>query len=118
MPSKLPHPREAFVWTWLPDATDPVVAGRLVPDGQRIQFVYGRSYRERADALPLYLSELPIRPELIAPRATLTMPSAIRDGAPDAWGRRVILNKTLVVATRRFESLLADPTAQHILLLV
>jgi len=46
------------------------------------------------------------------------MPSAIRDGAPDAWGRRVILNKTLVVATRRFESLLADPTAQHILLLV
>ena len=70
MPSKLPHPREAFVWTWLPDATDPVVAGRLVPDGRRIHFVYGQSYRERADAIPLYLPELPIRPEPIAPLGT------------------------------------------------
>lgn len=33
MISSLPHSREAFVWTWLPGATEPVVAGRLVPDG-------------------------------------------------------------------------------------
>jgi serine/threonine-protein kinase HipA len=97
MTSKLPHPREAYVWTWLPDATEPVVVGRLVPDGERIQFIYGRSYRERDDAIPLYMPELPVRPEPIAPLGAMTMASAIRDGAPDAWGRRVILNKTFGV---------------------
>jgi serine/threonine-protein kinase HipA len=93
-PREAPHPRDAFVWIWLPGATEPVVAGRLVQDGARLQFVYGRSYRARVDAIPLYLPELPIRPEPIAPIGTLTIASAIRDGAPDAWGRRVILNKT------------------------
>lgn len=33
MTSKLPHPREAFVWTWLPGTTEPDVAGRMVPEG-------------------------------------------------------------------------------------
>ena len=97
MTSELPHPREAFVWTWLPGATKPVVAGRLLPDGKRFHFIYGRSYRERPDAIPLYLPELPLRPEPIAPLGTLEMASAIRDGSPDAWGRRVILNKTFGV---------------------
>jgi len=97
MTSKLPHPREAFVWTWLPGATKPVVAGRLVSNGERIQFMYGRSYRERTDAIPLYMPELPLVGELIAPLGTLAMASAIRDGAPDAWGRRVILNRTFGV---------------------
>lgn len=94
MTSRLPHPREAFVWTWLPEVTTPVVAGRLISDGERIQFIYGRSYRERTDAIPLYLPELPLVGEPIAPLGTLAMASAIRDGAPDAWGRRVILNRT------------------------
>lgn len=93
MTSSLPHPREAFVWTWLPEATEPVVAGRLLPDGKRFLFIYGRSYRERSDALPLYLPELPLEPGPIEPPGALEMASAIRDGAPDAWGRRVILNR-------------------------
>jgi serine/threonine-protein kinase HipA len=108
MISKLPHPREAFVWTWLPGAIEPVVAGRLVPDGERIQFVYGRTYRERADAIPLYLPELPLQPEPIAPLGTLAMASAIRDGAPDAWGRRVILNKTFGVKGQELDGLDLD----------
>jgi serine/threonine-protein kinase HipA len=93
MTSKLPHPREAFVWTWMPGATEPVVAGRLVPDGARALFVYGRSYRERPGARPLYLPELPLQAEPIAPIGVLPMASSIRDAAPDAWGRRVILNR-------------------------
>ncbi|HEX4709136.1 HipA domain-containing protein [Phenylobacterium sp.] len=108
MTSKLPHPREAFVWTWLPTATEPVVAGRLAPDGERIQFIYGRSYRDRPDAIPLYLPELPLRPEPIAPLGALTMASAIRDGAPDAWGRRVILNKTFGVKGEALDGLELD----------
>src|SRR3546814_9135926 len=82
MTSKLPHPREAFVWTWLPGAVEPVVAGRLVSDGERLQFVYGRSYRESADAIALYLPELPLGSGPIAPLGTLPMASAIRDGSP------------------------------------
>lgn len=93
MAAKLPHPREAFVWTWLPGALQPVVAGRLVPHNGRIEFVYGRSYRERPDAIPLYLPELPLRPDPIAPMHNLEMAGSIRDAAPDAWGRRVILNR-------------------------
>jgi serine/threonine-protein kinase HipA len=86
-------PREAFVWVWLPDRTAPVVAGRLVADGGRVGFVYGRSYRARPDAIALYLPELPVREGLIPPLDGLPMANAIRDAGPDAWGRRVILNR-------------------------
>jgi serine/threonine-protein kinase HipA len=94
MTSRLPHPRDAYVWTWLPGATEPVVAGRLVPVDDRIHFIYGRSYLDRTDAIALYLPELPLGTALISPPGNLPMASTIRDGAPDAWGRRVILNKT------------------------
>lgn len=46
-------PKDSYVWTWLPDTTEPVVAGRLVRTDDEAQFVYGRSYPEREDAVPL-----------------------------------------------------------------
>ncbi len=39
--------REAFVWIWLPNETEPVVAGRLESDNGLLSFNYGRSYLER-----------------------------------------------------------------------
>ena len=36
--------KEAFVWIWLPDETEPVVAGRLEADYGNILFNYGKSY--------------------------------------------------------------------------
>lgn len=84
---------EAFVWTWLPEQTDPVVAGRIVRDGERLIFNYGRSYLQRGDAIPLYTPELPLRSGALPPMAGLTMAGCLRDGAPDAWGRRVIINR-------------------------
>lgn len=92
MPSS-PNPDEAFVWTWLAGRTEPVAAGRLVRSGTRLQFHYGRSYLARADAIPLYEPELPLRAGLLPLPAGLIMPSAIRDSSPDAWGRRVIINR-------------------------
>lgn len=86
-------PTSAYVWVWLPDATEPVVAGRLDRDGQRLTFTYGASYRRLAGAIALYTPELPLREGLIEPAPGLQMASAIRDGSPDAWGRRVILNR-------------------------
>ncbi|MGK2742602.1 type II toxin-antitoxin system HipA family toxin [Tepidicaulis sp. LMO-SS28] len=84
---------EAYVWIWLPNATEPVVAGRIAQDGDRFVFNYGASYLRRQNAIPIYLPELPLRRGLIEPPAGLNMPSSIRDGAPDAWGRRVIINR-------------------------
>jgi serine/threonine-protein kinase HipA len=89
-----PRHDEAYVWVWLPGATEPVVAGRLARDGENLIFNYGRSYLELEGAIPLYLPELPLRAGVIPPEPGLTMAGCLRDGAPDAWGRRVILNRT------------------------
>jgi serine/threonine-protein kinase HipA len=113
-------PGEAYVWVWLPGASDPVVAGSISTLGQRfgddpvLAFVYARSYRERADAIPLYAPELPLRPGTFNPtdpaeivrgtepahrwagwppigdRSPVALAGCLRDAAPDAWGRRVI----------------------------
>lgn len=92
-PAASRRPEGVYVWTWLAGASEPVVAGQLVRIDQDAHFIYGRSYRERANAVPLYLPELPILDEAIAPPPGLPMASAFRDAAPDAWGRRVILNR-------------------------
>lgn len=86
---------EAFVWVWLPGATEPVVAGRVAREGERLIFNYGRSYLGRQDAIALYEPELPLRPGAITPRTGLSMAGCLRDAAPDAWGRRVIINRKL-----------------------
>lgn len=91
--------KEAFVWIWLPDETEPVVAGRLEADNGNVLFNYGRSYLERigdqTPAIPIYEPELPLKAGILPLPEGLTMPGCIRDAALDAWGRRVILNKKL-----------------------
>jgi serine/threonine-protein kinase HipA len=101
-------PREAYVWTWLPGRDAPVIAGRLAPTPAGLQFNYGRSYLARADAVPLYLPELPLQPGLLPLPAGLTMPGCLRDAAPDAWGRRVILNRLLGRAGRGADTAVLD----------
>lgn len=81
---------DVYVWTWLPGHTEPVVAGLVRRIGDRLQFGYARSYRSRDDAISLYAPELPLRAGLIEPNPGLTLAGALRDGSPDAWGRRVI----------------------------
>lgn len=88
-------PDRAYVWIWLPGITQPVVAGALTRDGNRFIFNYGRSYLEREDAIPVYEPELPLSQGAIFPALGLQQASAIRDAAPDAWGRRVILNRLM-----------------------
>lgn len=88
-------PDRAYVWIWLPGITQPVVAGALTRDGNRFIFNYGRSYLEREDAIPVYEPELPLSQGAIFPALGLQQASALRDAAPDAWGRRVILNRLM-----------------------
>ncbi len=86
-------PQEAYVWIWLPQTTQPVVAGKLTQHSQKFCFNYGKSYLERDNAIALYDKELPLRTGLIYPQNELVIPNCIRDASPDAWGRRVILNR-------------------------
>jgi len=87
--------RHAFVWIWLPGIIEPVVAGRLTEDGDRLVFNYGRSYLDRENAISIYDAELPLEAGLLPLLPGLSMPGCIRDASPDAWGRRVIINKKL-----------------------
>ena len=84
---------EAFVWIWLPGATEPVVAGKLTADGDYLVFNYGKSYLERKNAISIYDAELPLKAGALPLLSGLSMPGCIRDAAPDAWGRRVLINR-------------------------
>lgn len=86
---------EAYVWIWLSGATEPVVAGKLEAQGKYITFNYGKSYLERPEALAIYEPELPLQSGILPLLNGLDMPSSIRDAAPDAWGRRVIINRKM-----------------------
>lgn len=85
-----------FVWLWLEGASAPVVAGRIersAGTASPLTFNYGRSYLERPDAIAIDPQALPLRAGRFEPTPPMVMPSAIRDGSPDAWGRRVIINR-------------------------
>jgi serine/threonine-protein kinase HipA len=71
----------------------PVVAGLLRRDRHGgYGFAYGRSYLERDDAISLFPDELPLQPGEQRQRDD-GLPSCLRDASPDAWGRRVIVNR-------------------------
>src|ERR1700722_11085352 len=89
--------KEAFVWIWLPGETTPVVAGVLQRVGNQLLFNYGRSYLVRENAISIYDPELPLQAGEIPLDEDLSMPGSIRDASPDAWGRRVLINRKLSV---------------------
>ena len=86
--------RECFVYLVLPGATEFVTAGRFrwtdEGDSGVGQFVYGRSYRERADAVEFDPVELRLSDRVYETGRMGGFFGAIRDSMPDAWGRRVI----------------------------
>lgn len=82
-------PKEVYVWIWLPQQTAPVVCGRLWAENSHHCFVYGQSYLRRDNAIALDPIELPLQSGIH--RSEADIHRAIRDAAPDAWGRRVIL---------------------------
>ena len=84
-------PTTLFVWIWLPDATEPVVCGRLDEQDNGIWFTYAQSYKARANAVPIYEPELPLDAD--GPRGSadgVRLPLCIDDAMPDSWGRRLV----------------------------
>lgn len=100
--SPKPARKQLYVWVWLPNALEPVVAGVLTRTDLQVRnesvlaFTYAKSYRERPKAISLYYAELPLQSATMLPsepkpgRSPLALHGCLRDGAPDAWGRRVI----------------------------
>lgn len=81
---------ELFTWVWLPGAVEPVVCGRLYNAGERLELVYGRSFRAREHAIPLMPEHTPLDGGPFSARRNGQLPGPIADAAPDAWGRRII----------------------------
>lgn len=105
--SKQPY-SEAFVWIWLPGAVEPVVAGKLTAENGSVVFNYGKSYLARDNAIPIYEPELPLRSGILPLLPGLQIPSCIRDASPDAWGRRVLINKKFGLKGKQAESIDLD----------
>lgn len=90
-----------YVFIHPPGQTEAVPAGRLElvsRDGELLtsRFQYGQRYRERIDAMDVDPVSLPLAGETAVAREPvngLVLFGAIRDAAPDAWGRRVIENR-------------------------
>lgn len=99
MTSNINTYKEAYVWIWLPGETEPVVAGKLTAENSYLIFNYGKSYLERPNKIAIYDRELPLQSGILSPLHGLTMAGCIRDSSPDAWGRRVIINRKF--ATRK-----------------
>lgn len=105
--------RECFVYIVLPGATEFVTAGRFRwtgdGDGGVGQFVYGRSYRERADAVEFDPVELRLSGEVYETARMGGFFGAIRDAMPDSWGRRLIERNAGLNQLAEFDYLMQGP---------
>ena len=105
--------RECFVYIVPPGRTEFVTAGRFrwIDDGTAAvgRFVYGRSYRERADAVEIDPVELRLSAEVYETGRMQGFFGAIRDSMPDFWGRRVIERNRVVTELSELDFLMLGP---------
>lgn len=106
--------RECYVYIVLPGATEFVTAGRFrvspMPDSEAVgEFVYGRRYLERDDAVELDPVELRLRRGTYETARMHGFFGAIRDSMPDSWGRRVIEKNTGHTQLEEFDYLMQGP---------
>ena len=94
MNSKAKIYTSAYVWIWLPNSLEPVVAGKLSLEGNSLIFNYGRSYLARKEAIPIYEPELPLSAGLLPLLPGMNMPSCIRDAA-DVYKRQQVMSFSL-----------------------
>ena len=87
--------QECFVYMTLPGKVSAVTAGKFVldptnPGGPLGRFVYGQSYLKNPDAVPIDPLELKLASTTYHTVRLKGVFGALRDAAPDYWGRRVI----------------------------
>lgn len=105
---------ECFVYITLPGTTEPVTAARFElstnANGDPLgRFVYGRSYLDRADAVPFDPVELHLSNRVYETIALKGVFGALRDSGPDWWGRRVIERHGGMTQLTELDYLLRSP---------
>jgi len=86
---------ECYVYITLPGATSAVTAGRFVLERNQKgaplgRFVYGRSYLDKPEAVPIDPVELQLSEKTYETVQLNGVFGALRDAGPDYWGRRII----------------------------
>lgn len=102
-------PRECFVYVQLPRSLDVVTCGRFRQEGGVGRFVYGKSYLRNPRAVPIDPYELPLQPREARTTRHRGTFGALRDAAPDHWGRRVIERQLGRVDLTELDILLHSP---------
>jgi serine/threonine-protein kinase HipA len=89
-----PTPSECYVYITLPAATEAVTAARFeLADRAGVslgRLIYGKSYLENSNAVPIDPVELGLAPRVYETTALNGLFGALRDASPDSYGRRVI----------------------------
>ena len=103
--------RACYVFVVLPGQTEFVVAGRLrvsmTPRGTPLgEFVYGRSYLRRPDAVELDPVELRLGDRIHETVRMNGFFGAIRDSMPDYWGRLLIESRSGRTRLEEFDYLM------------
>lgn len=82
----------AIVFIDLKGSTVPVGRLKLIEEGHyaTAQFMYGKRYLERKDAVAIDPVQLPLQAGVIAAPEDFALFNGLRDAAPDAWGRSLI----------------------------
>ncbi|MGE0189112.1 MAG: type II toxin-antitoxin system HipA family toxin [Steroidobacteraceae bacterium] len=106
--------RECFVYIVPPGQTEFVTAGRFRVSQNRDgifmgEFIYGKRYMERADAVELDPVELKLAQTRYETPRMAGFFGAIRDAMPDFWGRRVIERHAGSVKLDEFDYLMHGP---------
>ena len=114
MTSKPAGAAECFVYMTLPGETDAVTAGRfeLIASRQGVargRFVYGRSYLARPNAVEIDPVELRLGSRIYDTVLMKGLFGALRDAAPDYWGRRVIEKYAGIAEPGELDYLLHSP---------
>ena len=105
---------ECYVYIVLPGETEFVTAGKLVLSTDRHgvptgQFVYGRHYRARENAVPIDPLELKLTTGTFETRRLQGVFGAFRDAGPDYWGRRLIEKHAGLAQLGELDYLLQSP---------
>jgi serine/threonine-protein kinase HipA len=106
--------KECFVYITLPGQTEFVTAGKFVlatdrrgnPSGK---FVYGRSYLESDNPVPIDPLELKLANKTYETNILKGVFGALRDSSPDYWGRRVIEKRSGLTELGEVDYLLHSP---------
>ncbi len=105
---------ECFVYITLPREIESVTAGRFVLSKDRRgnsfgQFVYGKSYLARANAVEIDPVDLKLSEDTYRNARLNGVFSSLRDACPDFWGRRVIERHSGKTILSEIDYLLQSP---------